>query len=103
MPNYLVTYDLRETRPDPHSEFIEQAEARGWAAFKWGPQSKKWLRLPNTTLIGEFADLDAAKAAFGAVKPATEVALGASITVEKFILVAYGAYSLNSDDKRDAE
>jgi hypothetical protein len=52
MPDNLVTYDLKETDPDPHSEFITQAEARGWAAYKWGPQSQKWLRLPNTTLVG---------------------------------------------------
>lgn len=102
MPDYLVTYDLQQTRPDPHHEFIEQAEAGGWAVFKWGTQSKKWLRLPNTTLVGEFTDLGAAKAAFDAVKPAIEAALGVSVTVEKFILVAYGAHSFNSDDKRDA-
>ena len=101
MPDYLVTYDLRETRPDPHGEFIVQAEARGWAVYKWGPQSKKWFRLPNTTLVGEFTDFDTAKAAFDAVKPATEAALGVTVTVEKYILVAYGPHRFNSDDKRD--
>jgi hypothetical protein len=99
MPDYLVTYDLRETSPDPHGEFIRQSDARGWSPYKWGPQSQKWLRLPNTTLVGDFATRDAAKAAFDEAKKATEGAIGQTVTVEKYILVAYSNWLFDSDEK----
>lgn len=102
MPDYLVTYDLRVTDPDPHGEFLDQAVARGWAVFKWGPQSQKWLRLPNTTLVGEFSSRDAAKDAFDQARAATQSVLGVRVTVEKYILSTYGNALFSSDESENS-
>lgn len=101
MTDYFVSYDLTRTNPGPHSEFLTQAEKRGWNRWSWGPQSKKWFRLPNTFLIGDFTNRDAAKKAFDDAVIATGKEIGLAVTVEKFFLAAYTSELFNSDDKRD--
>ena len=99
MPEYLVTFDLRVTDPDPHAEFIRQAEARGWVAYKWEPIRKRWYRLPVTTLVGKFYNSRVAKARFASAREAAEAALGTRVTVEKFILAAYRKPVFDSDER----
>lgn len=101
MSDFLVTYDLQATRPDPHSEFLAQAEAQGWAVYMWGPTSKKWLRLPNTTLFGSFNNKDAAKKAFDAAATNTR-SKNFKVVVEKYILVEVSDWMASSDVKIDS-
>ena len=89
MPDYFVSFDLRVIDPDPYTEFIGQAETRGWVAFKWEPNKKKWYRLPLTTLVGKFSNRRVAMERFASAREAAEAALGAKVTVQKFILAAY--------------
>ena len=103
MPDYFVTYDLRVTDPDPHAEFIRQAEARGWVTYKWGPTARKWYRLPVTTLVGQFYNSRVAKARFVSAREAAEAALGIRVTVEKFILAAYRKAVFDSDERLEPQ
>lgn len=103
MTDYIVTYDLTRTTPEPYSTMLDEAEKRGWSRWIWGPTNKKWLRLPNTTLVGEFANRDAAKKAFDDAVAATGTAIGRKVTVEKFILASYSGATFNSDEKADPQ
>ena len=89
MPKFLATYDLKETKPDPHETFLEEAKPHGWEP--WIKSSdKKWYRLPNTTLWGTFDDREKAVAALKATKADTEKEIGIKVTMEKWIVVQYG-------------
>ncbi|MFU0503642.1 hypothetical protein [Pseudaminobacter sp. NGMCC 1.201702] len=100
MTDYIITYDLTRTNHEPHSTMLE-AEERGWSRWIWGPQSKKWFRRPNTTLVGVFADRDTAKRAFDDAVAATSQEIGRKVTVEKFILASYSGELFNSGDRVD--
>jgi hypothetical protein len=97
MTRFIACYDLKETRPDPHSDYLAAAEGERWYAWLQG-SDQKWYRLPNTTLVGEFSNREAAVAAFKAIKPAAEKTLGKAITVEKWIVADYSAATFNSDE-----
>ncbi|ASS57594.1 hypothetical protein [Rhizobium leguminosarum] len=102
MARYIAVYDIAETYPDPHSEFITQAEKLGWVTWVWAPARQKWYKLPNTTLIGEFADRDAAKAAFNDAAKAARAEVG-KLTIEKYFIADYGAGAFDSDVTADLE
>jgi hypothetical protein len=72
--------------------------AEGWSTYIWGPKSKAWLRLPNTTLIGKFETKTSARATFAAARRNT-MAAGYRVKVEKFIIVEFLAWTANSDVK----
>ena len=97
MPNYIATYDLKKTNPEPYGAFLEAAESLGWNTWIKS-DGGEWYRLPNTTLEGEFKDIDAATHAFHAIKPSAEASLGRTITVEKFIVAQYSTAKFNSDE-----
>jgi hypothetical protein len=100
MPTFIATYDLKETRPDPHQTFIEKAETHGWSA--WIKGNGKWYRLPNTTLEGTFDTRDAAVAALKAARTDTEKEIGIAVTMEKWIVAQYGTATFNSDETQAA-
>jgi hypothetical protein len=97
MTRYIACYDLKETRPDPHASYLTAAEANGWSPWLFA-SDKKWYRLPNTTLVGEFTNRDAAVASFKAIKSAAEKTLARTITVEKWIVADYTAATFASDE-----
>lgn len=101
MADYIAVYDLQDMNPSPYGEFIAQAEQRGWQRWIWGPKNKKWLKLPNTTLIGEFENGEAAKAAFDQSVAATTKSLGRQVIVEKYLIAVYHSAQYNSDEKID--
>lgn len=101
MADYIAVYDLEEMNPSPYGEFIDQASMKGWTPWIWGPKNGKFLRLPNTTLIGEFSNSAAAKNAFDEAVSATTAELGRKVVVEKFVLGSFTATSFYSDDKMD--
>jgi hypothetical protein len=98
MAAFIASYDLKETKPQPYGEFIAQAEKRGWST--WIKSSKgQWNKLPNTTLTGDFVDIDAAEKALADTRVATQAALGISVSLEKWIISARGTCKFVSDEK----
>lgn len=97
MAFYVMTYDIEKTTPDPYAEFLNQADKVGWNVWAWAPAAKSWYRLPNTTLVGDFANRLAATSAFDNAVSNTAAALGVPVTVEKFFLAAYSESFFNSD------
>lgn len=95
MPLHLATYDLERTNPGPHAEFIKQAATVGWSTWILSKNGKHY-HLPNTTLVGNFVDINAAKTAFFQAASLT-VAQGYKCNVEKWIITAMGANVFNSD------
>lgn len=96
MPRFIASYDLKSSSPNPHSTFLDEAKKLGWQC--WILSSNDfWYRLPNTTLVGTFSDMNAAKVAFNAIKPATEAVIGVAVIVEKHIIAEYSSVSFNSD------
>lgn len=100
MTEYVACYDLQSAF-DPYSQFLDQAEAKGWRRWIWGPNAQKWLRLPNTTLLGEFASASAAKAAFDSAVAATTLEIGSKVIVTKHLIGTFSETSFQSDEKAD--
>lgn len=96
MAKYIASYDLRETSPSPHAEFLEQAKAKGWRLWILSGKNERY-RLPNTTLDGDFADREAAVAALKATRTATEAKLGRPVVMEKWIVAERNGASFDSD------
>lgn len=97
MTFYVMSYDIKKTIPDPYGEFLNRADKLGWKVWVWAPSVKRWYRLPNTTLVGEFTNRDAAAIAFDNAVSNTSAALGIPVTVEKFFLAAYSESFFDSD------
>ncbi len=96
MARFIATYDLTNTNPSPYTEFRDAAINLGWSIWILSSESV-WYRLPNTTLVGEFSDMEAAKKAFHAIKGKAEAKLGRAITVEKYIIANYSSSNFISD------
>jgi hypothetical protein len=96
MPNFLATYDLKETKPDPHSAFLQHAQTNGWNYWILSSDNF-WHRLPNTTLVGDFPSMGAAHTALEATRLATERQLGIPVIMEKWIVVRYDENLFVSD------
>lgn len=101
MTTFVATYDLKETTPRPHTEFINQAGKLGWSTWILS-EAGTWYRLPNTTLVGDFADLAAAERAFLATRSATQAVLGGNVILEKWIIAVRGACRFASDLQQKA-
>ncbi len=96
MATFIASYDLKETNPSPHSKFLEHARNNGWQLWILS-SANEWYRLPNTTLVGTFANEDAAVAALKKTRTDTQSELGRTVTMEKWIVAEYGAASFDSD------
>jgi len=99
MPKFIATYDLEETTPSPHSTFLDQAAENGWQPWILG-SNDNWYRLPNTTLIGTFADRKSAVAALKKTKADTQAVLGRTVTMVKWIVSDRGGSSFDSDERQ---
>ncbi|WP_151611038.1 hypothetical protein [Sinorhizobium alkalisoli] len=97
MSRFIACYDLNEAN-SPHYEFLEAARPLGWEGWILS-SSNEWNRLPNTTLVGDFASMEEAVNTFKAIKPAAEKKLGAKITLEKWIVAHYTTATFASDKK----
>lgn len=96
MPRFIASYDLKSSNPSPYAAFLDEAKKLGWQCWILS-SADVWYRLPNTTLVGMFNDMNTAKVAFNAIKPATEAVLGVTVIVEKHIIAEYSGASFNSD------
>jgi hypothetical protein len=99
MPTFNATYDLKETNPDPHAKFLEQARKHGWNYWILS-SGNVWYRLPNTTLDGTFDTIAAAEQALHATRAATEAEMGRVVTMEKWVISQYTTGRFNSDTRR---
>lgn len=96
MPRFIASYDLKSSNPSPYSAFLDEVKKLGWQCWILS-SADVWYRLPNTTLVGMFNDMNAAKVAFNAIKPAAESVLGVTIVVEKQIIAQYSTANFSSD------
>ncbi len=99
MPTYIASYDVKETNPDPHSAFLKQAVAHGWRLWILSSENV-WYRLPNTTLEGTFASLAEAESALKSTRAATELEMGRTVTMNKWIVAEYSNARFNSDERQ---
>jgi hypothetical protein len=102
MPKFLASYDLKETKPDPHETFLEKAEEFGWSAWVKPTGSILWCRLPNTTLRGTFITLAQAVNALKATRTAAQRALRITVTMEKWFVAQYSGSTIATDRKAKA-
>ncbi|MBR0860922.1 hypothetical protein ACVIWV_006027 [Bradyrhizobium diazoefficiens] len=100
MPRFIASYDLKETRPDPHEHFLTNAIECGWSP--WIVDDDTLFTLPNTTLQGSFVDQTQAVAALNAARAETEKELGITVIMEKWIVaqsVINPAFDSNEKEK----
>lgn len=86
MKSFIATYDIEAAPGDPHNTFLEAAVARGWTdTLSVGDRSE---RLPNSTLIGNFRNLDDAHRSFeAAITDANQTMSPATLNVERRYIV----------------
>lgn len=86
MKHFIATYDIEASPGDPHNRFLEAAVARGWTnTLTVGERSE---RLPTSTLIGNFRNLDDAHRSFeAAITDANEIMSPARLNVERRYIV----------------
>ena len=82
MLKFLTAYDLRDSKPDPHGPFVKAAAQNGWL-YVISEGEGDLLRLPATTLWGEFSDADAADAAFDKAIHQASSAIGRDVILER--------------------
>lgn len=99
MPNYVASYSLKETTPKPNGPFLLQAGKHGWANSILS-RTNIWHKLPGTTLIGMFDDIDVALKAFDAAAAAASAQLKSTLVVEKVIIVEYSKSKVRSNEKQ---
>jgi hypothetical protein len=97
---YVVSYDIKKTIAGGESAFLTEAGHLGWTT--WCPAADEngqqiLLRLPKSTLMGQFPSLRAADEAFNEAIEKTKTARGGEV-VEKYLLVAKRAAILHSEE-----
>lgn len=95
MPDYLVSYLLKETHPDIHPDFKEKAMDEGFSDRTLSRSLKgdwKFFVLPHTTIWGTFPSLTSAKEAFLRVEASIPKA-----DIERYIIDLQGDFHLRSN------
>ncbi|WP_439373120.1 hypothetical protein [Bradyrhizobium sp. DASA03120] len=90
MPKFIASYDLKETKPDAHENFVVNAIENGWSPWILD-HNDTLFTLPNTTLQGSFANQTQAVAALNATRAETAEELGINVTMEKWLVARYEA------------
>ena len=75
---------------------MAQARKHGWEYWILSDKDV-WYRLPNTTIVGDFADMTAARKAFDDAVAATALDIKKPVVVEKSITVQYTVSRFTSD------
>lgn len=97
MAQFIVSYDLQKTDPPPHSAFILQAKARGWDTFIHFDDGTK-NKLPNTTLVGHFQNLEEAIENFLSLPARTSVVTRGPVVLEKYVVTSAPRTESASDE-----
>ena len=101
MPDFLISYDLESESPDAHKPFLIAAEKEGLIyVVKAG---SFLMRLPNTTIWGEFGDMDKAIGAFDRALAAASKVVGYTINLEKRVLAPFDTGKVNSNVSKTPE
>jgi len=98
MAIYLVSYDLKETTPQPHAEFSNQCKALGWKRWVKLSNINKYYKLPNTTFRGSFPTMQAAKDSIETARLAAAREINGIVTITKLIVVEFSAFRIISDE-----
>lgn len=100
MPQFLATYDLKETATKPHAAVRDAAVQSGWFLWVLASNGLKY-KLPNTTLDGIFDNYASAQQAFDLAIRRAAAKVG-PIDVEKWVIVEYTNSHFNSDKRLSA-
>jgi hypothetical protein len=104
MPDFLITYDLQDApsgKSDPHKPFLTAAQKEG-LLYVW--KGKNYVsRLPNTTVWGTFANIEAADAAFQRALTAASKQVGYGIVREKKATASMERANVMSDVRKVPE
>lgn len=95
-----MSYDLKETSPKPHKEFILAAEKQG---LLYVYQADDLFRLPNTTIWGAFDGKEGVRDAFERAQTAAEKKLGIKIVLEKRLITKLADFFIRSDKRKVPE
>jgi hypothetical protein len=95
MKNFILTYDIESTNPDPHSKFIEYSERFGLLFV--APAGGHLKRLPNTTLWGKFETKEDCLDAVHSAITLAELDIGSSINLKKFLITKASDVKFESD------
>ena len=101
MAEYLITYDLKKTDPSPYRIFLDECEKEDLLYIYKG--SSSLLRLPNSTVWGNFTNKTAARSAFSRAQAAAEKALGRKIILEKRVITKIDDAFFLSDKSKPPE
>ncbi len=99
MKTFIASYDLTNTSPSPYGPFLEAAQKRNWSTWLKADNGR-WYLLPNTTLVGAFADHRTAEAALEQVRQDTERAIGRPVRMPKWIVSERASSRFDSDETR---
>ena len=95
MPDYLVSYLLKETNPDIHPDFKKNAMDEGFSDRVLSRNTKgdwKFFVLPHTTIWGTFDTRDAVQEALLRVEASIPRA-----DLERYIIVQLDGYRVMSN------
>jgi hypothetical protein len=97
MKRFFISYDLKETDPEPHSDLLGLAEK--YKLANWAPAKDNRLRhLPDTTLTGTFETHEEAYTAWKKLVSATSRKIGIPVKVEKLLIVqSANPFMISSD------
>lgn len=95
MPDFAVSYLLKETHPDLHAQFKATAMSWGFSDRTIGMsalQNWHFFVLPHTTIWGTFLDLSSANIYFSQIRSALP-----HITIERYIICPRDNYIVESN------
>lgn len=93
-----MSYDLKSVEPSPRDEVKAQLLKAKWT-YRIRHSDGSLKRLPNTTLVGEFATADGAKAAFDAAIAAAKSADKGTVVVRKVVITKFQMAHFESDHR----
>ncbi len=94
----LVTYDVQKTNPDPHGVIRSESHNFGWYAT-WDDYKGVHSKLPNTTFIGSFNDLNSAIEAFYNLINRARTLNSGVLNLEKHLVCEMSQWIFASNEK----
>jgi hypothetical protein len=86
MAQFIVSYDLKTTHPDPHDEFLRQAQKLHWGQWLIFPGNHE-KKLPDNTLVSRFKAMHEADVNLEEVARNTSAALGVEVKLKKGVII----------------
>lgn len=96
MEKFLLSYDLKSVEPSVREPVKAALKAEGWRDRDTTDVGRIG-KLPNTTLIGEFANGPTAKARFESAISQARLVAEAEVTIRKVVITRYERVLFQSD------